>query len=72
MSEQSDPDAPAPLEGAQPPGAGRAAPGGAVEGEIGAARGVPGEGDLGGDADLGGGGAGTEEDPLRTQTAGGE
>jgi len=72
MSDQPDPDAPARLEGAQPAGAGRAAPGGAVEGEIGAVRGVPWEGDLAGDADVGGGGAGTEEDPLRTETAGGE
>ncbi len=71
MSEQHDPEAPEPLEGAQPPGAGRAAPGGGIEGEGGIARGVPGEGDLAGDADMGGGAPGTEEDPLRTETAGG-
>jgi hypothetical protein len=71
MSDHDDPEAPTPLEGPEPSGSDHPAPGGAVAGELGAARGVPGEGDLAGDSDLGGGGAGTDEDPLRTQTAGG-
>jgi len=50
---------------ADTPGVAADAPGGAVPGEVGRSRGVPGDGDLGGDSDVSGG-----EDPLRTQVAG--
>lgn len=50
---------------ADTPGIAADAPGGAVVGEFGLSRGLPGDADLGGDGDLGGG-----EDPLKTQVAG--
>jgi hypothetical protein len=58
---------------ADTPGAEKSTEGGAVTGHPGpgGGGGDDGRGDLGGDADLGGG-AGTDEDPLRTQTAGGQ
>ncbi|MGI8873496.1 MAG: hypothetical protein ACR2KP_04055 [Egibacteraceae bacterium] len=61
------------MTGADTSGDSAGSPGGAVSGEIGIGEAVDpsGGGDLGGDADLGGA-AGTDEDPLRTQTAGGD
>ena len=51
----------------------QAAPGGAVTGHPGpgGGGGDVGAKDLGGGGDVGGGAPGTEDDPLRTQTAGG-
>ena len=53
---------------------GSGAPGGVVPGEHSAAgeQGAPGEHDPAGGADTGAGSAGTEDDPLRSQTAGGQ
>ena len=57
------------LASADTPGAALGSPGGAVAGEPGpgGGGGIPGDADLGGDGDMAAG-----ENPLRTQTAGGE
>lgn len=64
---------PAGLNQAGVDGADAASPGGAVTGHPGpgGGGGDVGQGDLGGDADMSGGSPGTDEDPLRTETAGG-
>lgn len=70
VPQDTGPDAPDPLEGGEQPGTESEAPGGAVVGRGG--RSPEGDADVAGDADLGGGAPGTDEDPLRTETAGAE